>query len=139
MAITRVGGVQDEKGDGRRSKAENTAKVYQRRQHERAMQDQHPDVPAHHADHLIPQRDLRAELEGEELHYLGTLLAGVQDFKILRGSIAVLNLATSTEFAHLLADVSVISRGNVLVCDLYEIPRSELFDDEDLDGDLDGE
>lgn len=110
-----------------KSRAENTAKVQRRREHARAGDDVHGGrVARNHQDHLIPQRDL-TDLDPSNLRMVGTVLAGVQDFKVLRGATAVLSLATSVEHAHVLTDASLISRGSVLAIDIYEIARPHAF------------
>lgn len=95
-----------------------------------------PRVPPEHADHLIPTRD-DIDLSGAAVRSIGRILAGVQDFKVLRGTTVTLSLTTSQEFAHILTDASLISRGSVLVVDLYEIPRTVVFDSDADDGEED--
>ncbi len=119
---------------GKATGAANTTKVARRRAAAKAEETRQPRIPPRQADHRIPQRVI--DLDGVEVVPIGQVLAGVQDFKILRSSIAVLSLTTSPEFMHTLADAAVISRGSVLVADLYEIPRTLVFaglDDEDED------
>ena len=116
----------------RRSREEETAKRARTRARANAYGSRRDNNP--HASHLIPTRQL--ELDDVELSHIGQLIAGVEDFKILRGSVAVLSLTTSTEFAHLLADASMISRGSVIVADLYEVSRAYVFGEDEDDDDL---
>lgn len=117
-----------------RNREQNNAKVARRRAHAAAERDKGGAVKPAHKNHLIPQREL--DVEADDLVYIGQLIAGVEDFKILRSSVAVLSLTTSTEFAHLLADAAMISRGNTLVAVLYQVKRDYVFGD---DGDDDAE
>lgn len=118
---------------GHKTTAENTAKVGRRRAIERASHDVAGRIPPLHRNHLIPQRQL--DLDDVELIEIGQLLAGVEDFKVLRGSTAVLALHTSTEFAHLLTDASLISRGSLLVVQLYQVKRSYVFGNDGFEDD----
>lgn len=87
--------------------------------------------------HLIPQRDITELAERDDLEPIGTLLAQIEDFKVLRGGVASLSLTTSVEFAHLLVDASVLSAHELLVAALYKVPRKAVEDpDESDDGDL---
>jgi hypothetical protein len=130
------GGVRVGSGAGQYTRARAIEMVKKRntRSRQYAVADRHPDIPRHQQNHMLPSREL--DVEDEELDFIGQLLAGVEDFKVLRGSVAVLSLSTSTEFAHLLTDASMISRGNVLVVDIYQVKRGYIFgDDEDEDDD----
>lgn len=122
----------------RKSRHENTAKVARRRHNEKAeaVVVGGAKVIDPHADYLIPAEQI--DVEPDEVRYLGQLVAGIQDYKILRGAIAVLNLATSTGYAHFLADLAMLSRGNKLVLEVFVVDDGYLFDGED-DGDDDGE
>jgi len=80
-----------------------------------------------HAAHLIKDRTI--DLTDVEVEYVGTLLAQVEDFRIVRGVTAALTLTTSTDFRHLLVDASLMSRADMLVCDLYRVPRCHGLDD----------
>lgn len=134
--ITRIGGSSRGAGDDHKSspkgKHENSAKVARRRATSQAEKELlGEDAPRDpHADYLLPNRQI--EIDTEAMEHIGVLLAGVQDFKVLRGSVAVLSLATSVEFAHLLTDASIVGRGeHALVIDLWRVKRSYIFDDED--------
>lgn len=124
-------GAGDDKGSGPKTTAENTAKVARRRNNERAEKNLQPDVPAEHADYLLPVLPVPLDPQIDKLESIGQLIAGVQDFKVLRGSIAVLSLTTSVDYAHLLTDASMISRGNVIVVDIYQVSREYIFGDDD--------
>jgi len=130
---TRVGGPPPrDAGERQKTKHENTAKVARRRAHARAEGELQGDFPD--TDYLLPNRYM--EVDPDIMDHIGVLLAGVQDFKVLRGSIAVLSLATSTEFAHLLTDASFVGRGeHALVIDLWQVRREYVFDEEDEDDD----
>jgi len=113
----------------RRTNVEEAAKRGRTRLRQAAVADKHPPIPKRHQNHLIPQREI--DLNDVAVQHVGTLIAGIEDFKIVRGSTAVLNLTTSTEFAHLLTDAAMISRGNVLIADLYQVSRAYVFGDDD--------
>ena len=79
--------------------------------------------------HLVKDRPL--DLTGDEVEYIGTLLAQIEDFRIIRGVTASLSLTTSPDFRHLLVDAALVSRADLLVCDLYCIPRNHGLDEGD--------
>lgn len=79
--------------------------------------------------HLIPDRVL--DFDASEVVHIGQVIAQIEDYRIIRGHTVVLNLATSLEFRHLLADAAAISRAENLVCVLYRIPRDLGLDDDD--------
>ena len=122
-------GVPRDERTQRRGKHEEAEKKRKTRERQRAAGID--KVERRHEDYLIPQRTL--DVTDDEIEHVGQLIAGVNDFKILRGSIAVLNLSTSVEFAHLLTDAAAISRGNLLVADLYQVKRTYVFGDDDAE------
>lgn len=78
--------------------------------------------------------DTPVDLTDEQVVYIGTLKARVEDFRILRGHVSALTLTTSTEFRHLLVDAATISRSDLLVAVLYRMPRDLGLDDEEGEG-----
>lgn len=116
-----------------RSRAQQASQVASYRERKRAEGERYA-VPEDQRNHLIPDRELDVDPD-TELNYIGHLLAGVDDFKILRSTTAVLHLTTSPEFRHILVDASVMSNANLLYVKLYEIPRKLVFGVEDDDED----
>lgn len=127
---------------GHKTTAANTAKVARRRQHAAAEAAHGGTIPKGMENFRLPQRDVEELIADPKIDLvpLGTIIGGIEDFKVLRGAVCQLALTTSTEHAHALTDMSLVSRaGSVLVIDVYEIDRAGLFpevagDDADMDG-----
>lgn len=83
--------------------------------------------------HLI--EDSPVDLDDEEVEFIGLLKAKVEDFRMLRGTTAVLNLTTSREFRHLLVDAATVSRADLLVVVMYRIPRDLGLEDDEREDD----
>ena len=126
----------------RKTRETRTAEKTRERAYARAQADVAGVIPAHQANHLIPPvRDLDAALpeivvDDTTALPLGVIVGGINDYKILRGSVVSLNVTTSIEYRHLATDLAVMSKGNLLILAAYAIPRAVFFDDpEDEDED----
>lgn len=95
-----------------------------------------PEPPAPADTYIVEDRQV--VLPPDQLRMMGSMLARVLDMKVIRGGVVQLSLQTSTDFAHLVTDASMVSRGHPLLVTLQEYvpPKREDADgDDDADGD----